>query len=182
MSGRTSRPASTSRRSTEANASHDRNTESGRRAISSTQKLIAHPVAGRPGTIMPAPCIASDKVSAWIYGGMPARASSTRSMPYRSVPGSLSRADTNSIPRTIPAPATAAPSPTLAARRPVLRGVRTRGDARSADPVMNARTRSNERPMRGQSSRKKNRLVASTLATVSGVILARNRWEKKRLS
>jgi len=80
-SERTSRPASTSRISTEANAIHDRNAESGRSAISSTQKLTAHPVAGRPGIIARETCIASDQVSAWIYGGIPASASSSRRMP-----------------------------------------------------------------------------------------------------
>jgi hypothetical protein len=77
-----------------------------------------------------------------------------------------------------PAPATAPESPILAIRRPVLRGERTRGTARSADPVMNAWRRSNERPMRGQSSRKKNRPVASVLIIVSGVSPVRN-LEKK---
>jgi hypothetical protein len=82
---------------------------------------------------------------------------------------SLKRVEMNSTPMSIPAPATAAASPILAARRPILRGERKRGAATSADPVVNARIRSNERPIRGQSSRKKNRPVASVMAVVSGV-------------
>jgi len=74
----------------------------------------------------------------------------------------------------MPAPATAAARPTLAARSPILRGEMKRGDAISADPVMNAWMRSNKRPIRGQSSRKKNRPVARVMAMASGVIPVRN--------